>query len=126
MQMRSRQRQRYHTCRTTSTCKRTPPSSTTRPSAVGHASCHQSCPHLSAAAVGLLQQAAGGDPHRWAVATGEPREARGGGEGGADAIGGEAGDEPASREAARRRRREQRYLASRDARSSFYGIGLGS
>ena len=51
---------------------------------------------------------------------------RRGGEGCADAIGGEAGDEPASREAARRRRREQRYLASRDAQSSFYGIGLES
>ena len=75
---------------------------------------------------------------------GEPREARGGGEGGRDprarraetlgrrggegsddTIGGEAGSEPASRETARRRRREQRYLASRDARSSFSGIGLG-
>jgi len=65
MQMRSRQRQRYHTCRTTSTCRSTPPSSATRPSAEGQASYHQSCPHLCTAAVG-----------------GEPREARGGGEGG--------------------------------------------
>jgi hypothetical protein len=107
MQMRSRQRKRYHTCRTTSTCKRTPPSSATRPSAEGQASCHQSCPHLSAVAVGLLQQAAGGDPHRWAVAS--PREARGGGEGAAtlgrrggegDVDGGETGSETAAQGAA--------------------------